>query len=215
MEIPISMSRMLAIQKLRAELYWLQRVATGNHWPQPPVVACGRRNLGHTEDVEVGAAGTNRSPAQVQDLPGGITWDSPQASPVMAYGRVVSSWRDDRAHSSSTPDLSDLIIIFLLIYIVTLLFYGGIIGIILFHRDSDTIFDPFFIWLVVWNIFYFPINIGLLIIPIDFHIDPAIFDPFFIGEDNMAVNSSNPSWFTIRMAWLKTAGWKHGENMWP
>ena len=26
------------------------------------------------------------------------------------------------------------------------------------------------IWLVVWNIFYFPINIGNLIIPIDFHI---------------------------------------------
>ena len=26
------------------------------------------------------------------------------------------------------------------------------------------------VWLVVWNIFYFPINIGLLIIPIDFHI---------------------------------------------
>ena len=25
-------------------------------------------------------------------------------------------------------------------------------------------------WLVVWNIFYFPRNIGLLIIPIDFHI---------------------------------------------
>ena len=30
--------------------------------------------------------------------------------------------------------------------------------------------DVDYIWLVVWNIFYFPINIGFLIIPTDFHI---------------------------------------------
>ena len=53
-------------------------------------------------------------------------------------------------------------------------------------------------WLVVWNIFYFPINIGCLIIPIDFHIfqrgGPTTNQ---IGSGNFKVarsGGSNDSW---------------------
>ena len=49
---------------------------------------------------------------------------------------------------------------------------GALGGNVTPKRDgmSACIWQKYHDWLVVWNIFYFPINIGFLIIPTDFHI---------------------------------------------
>ena len=44
------------------------------------------------------------------------------------------------------------------------------IGTVTENTHHQTLVRRNHIWLVVWNIFYFPILIGFLIIPIDFHI---------------------------------------------